>query len=329
MRRAAWSIIEFIAQYLQLRPRRRACRRSSTPSTARVLDKRAAAGPARRRGRRRAAAGGAALSGPDADPAALPRRAVRSEGKAGAGLLAPACARRRTARLRRRWRRTLAETQEECARASCGFLATKRRRANGSRAAAIRALASARRRARSSALERQAHPARSCRARRGADAHRAAMQLGQRPGDGEAEARALVVLGELVLHLLERPCRACASASAGMPMPVSSIEMIDARRPIARARTVMRPPSGRELHRVREQIDAAICLSARRSALQRNCRLDLGLDRELLVGRARTRRCASSSVEHACRARAASSSSCMRPASIFDMSRMSLMTSSR
>src|ERR1700682_3668505 len=37
-----------------------------------------------------------------------------------------------------------------------------------------------------------------------ANSHRPAVQLGQRFGDGEAEARALMALGELALDLLER-----------------------------------------------------------------------------------------------------------------------------
>ena len=49
---------------------------------------------------------------------------------------------------------------------------------------------------------------------------RAAMQFGQRLGDGEAEAGALMALGELAFHLLERPAelgeRVLGDADAGV-----------------------------------------------------------------------------------------------------------------
>ena len=70
--------IEFIAQYLQL------VHAHDLPdildtSTARVLDKAWRAAGVGGRGCRGAATGGAALSGPDADPAAVPRRPVRAK----------------------------------------------------------------------------------------------------------------------------------------------------------------------------------------------------------------------------------------------------------
>ncbi len=90
--------IEFIAQYLQL------VHAADQPdildtSTARVLDKAWQLGHPGDRGRRGAAAGGAALSRPDAGAAAVPARAVRSQGSA-ARARRSAGARRRRARLR-------------------------------------------------------------------------------------------------------------------------------------------------------------------------------------------------------------------------------------
>ena len=86
--------LEFIAQYLQLVHARRAAGHSRYRDRARARQGcaawRAAAG-----GGRRAAAGGAALSGPDADPAALPLGTVRSEsGRAGTAQAAGARRRR-------------------------------------------------------------------------------------------------------------------------------------------------------------------------------------------------------------------------------------------
>ena len=53
-----------------------------------------------------------------------------------------------------------------------------------------------------------------------ADAHRAAVQFGQRFGDGEAQARALMALGQLAFDLLERPAelaqRVLRDADAGV-----------------------------------------------------------------------------------------------------------------
>src|SRR5256885_8893150 len=58
--------------------------------------------------------------------------------------------------------------------------------------------------ARLPARHRQAQQHESSPTQRRADAHRAAMQLGERPGDGEPEPRALVALGEPTLDLFER-----------------------------------------------------------------------------------------------------------------------------
>ena len=70
------------------------------------------------------------------------------------------------------------------------------------------------------AIERQAHHHRCAGAERRADAHRAAVQFDQRLGDGEAQARALMGLGELAFDLLERPAellqRVAGNADAGI-----------------------------------------------------------------------------------------------------------------
>ena len=80
--------LEFIAQYLQLVHAAEKPEILDT-NTARVLRQGMAAGASIGGGGRCAAAGGAALSQPDADPAAVPARAVRSEdrGRGAAGLL--------------------------------------------------------------------------------------------------------------------------------------------------------------------------------------------------------------------------------------------------
>ena len=118
--------LEFIAQYLQL------VHAADKPeildtATARVLDKAARLGVLARRGCRRAASGGAALSEPDADPAAVPRRAVRSEGRRAAGC--SACWRAPpTCRTSPRSKRISPKRRRACARASCGFWGRRRSR---------------------------------------------------------------------------------------------------------------------------------------------------------------------------------------------------------
>ena len=74
--------LEFIAQYLQLVHAQRS-RTFSTPRPRACSTRRWALGRAVGGRCRRAAAGGAALSQPDADPAAVPAGAVRSEDRGG------------------------------------------------------------------------------------------------------------------------------------------------------------------------------------------------------------------------------------------------------
>ena len=93
---------------------------------------------------------------------------------------------------------------------------------------------------------------------------RAAVQLGQRFGDGEAEAGALVRLGEQALDLLERAaellqrrlagCRCRCPRTRGRPS-----------RPRRAARTRTRPPSGVNFTAFDSRL-SAICLMARLSA---------------------------------------------------------------
>ena len=75
------------------------------------------------------------------------------------------------------------------------------------------------------------------------------------------------------------------SASRAMPMPESWMPMTTAPRD-TRPRTVMRPFSGVNLTALDRRL-SAICLSARRSALQTDAGGDLGGDLELLLLRAR------------------------------------------
>ena len=83
----------------------------------------------------------------------------------------------------------------------------------------------------------------------------------ERFGDGEAEARALVALGELALDLLERPAelvqRVLRDADAGVRRWRSRTQPAD-----ARARTVMRPPSGVNFTALDSRL-SMICLSSR------------------------------------------------------------------
>ena len=69
-------------------------------------------------------------------------------------------------------------------------------------------------------VERQAHHHRRAGAERRADAHHAAMQFDQRLGDGQAQPRAVMGLGELAFDLLERPAellqRVARDADAGI-----------------------------------------------------------------------------------------------------------------
>ena len=93
-------------------------------------------------------------------------------------------------------------------------------------------------------------PARWCRRRGSSGCASAAMQFDQRFGDGEAEPRAVMALGELAFDLLERPAKLC-SASFGMPMPVSLIAIADAAA-ATRAAHGDAAAVRRELHRIRQ-----------------------------------------------------------------------------
>ena len=71
-------------------------------------------------------------------------------------------------------------------------------------------------------VARQRHADDGAGAELGAQPHRAAMQVGQRPCDGKPKPRAVIGLGELALDLLERPAEP-RQRLRRMPMPVSAI----------------------------------------------------------------------------------------------------------
>ena len=110
-------------------------------------------------------------------------------------------------------------------------------------------------------------------------------------------------------------------------MPVSAMAMLT-QPPAARARTVMRPPSGVNFTALDSRL-STICLSSAAVGAAGGCpaRCRAVSVELLVVGARRTPRAwrrRGSGSSSTC-----SGSSRMRPASIFDMSRMSLMTSSR
>ena len=186
-------------------------------STARVLDKALAARPAGDRGCRGAASGGAALSRPDADPAAVPATGRSIPRPPTPGLTTcwrapPTC--RISPRSRHRRGNAGQGAQELRADPGQGVLAPSGpslRCALAPIAARQSGVAWLRFLANAAAWSSDGHPSTGSRSRtmrsaaeRRADAHRAAVQLGQRLGDREAETGALMALGELALDLLER-----------------------------------------------------------------------------------------------------------------------------
>ena len=156
------------------------------------------------------------------------------------------------------------------------------------------------------------------------DLQRAAMQLGQRARDGEAEARAGMALGELVLHLLERPAE-LAELVLGDAAPLSSMVSTMALATL-RALTEMWPPWPVNFTALDSRL-MAICLIARRSA-------NSDMFSEISVSTVIDFLAACSEIDpHRLadqRPSSISSRSMLNwPASIFDMSSMSLMTPSR
>ena len=102
---------------------------------------------------------------------------------------------------------------------------------------------------------RDAHRNDGADAFRRADLQRAAMQFGQRARNGQPEPRALVVLGELVLHLLERPAE-LAKRVLGNAAAIVLDASASARPRRCAPAPMMRPPCAGELHRVGQQVDA-------------------------------------------------------------------------
>ena len=188
--------LEFIAQYLQLVHAAEQPEILDT-STARVLDKAWRLGLIDDRRRPRCCAPAARLYHDLTQILRLCLSGPFDPKSAGAGLL-KLLARAADVPTSRPSTRTSPRRRRACARASCGYWARGRRRpCLMQRAADLFGIERA-------AVARQAHADDRADARRGADAHRAAVQLDQRFGDREAEARALMRLGELAFHLLER-----------------------------------------------------------------------------------------------------------------------------
>ena len=161
-------------------------------------------------------------------------------------------------------------------------------------------------------------------ARLRADAQAAAVQLGQRAGDGEAETGALVALRELGLDLLEGPAelaeRVLRDADAGvLDKDVDGV----AGKPRAHRDAAA---LGRELHRVVEEVDEDL---VQRALVGRHGGVGQRVDRELERSSARAladelQRLVERGLD--ARSRFVEPT---RPASIRDMSRMSLMTERR
>ena len=99
-------------------------------------------------------------------------------------------------------------------------------------------------------------------------------------GDREAQARAVIGLGELALDLLERPAELSAAHRGRCRYRCPGSPTTTSREHPAAHRDACR--FGRELDRVGQKIDE-ICLNARRSAPPKSCCSISAIERELLL----------------------------------------------
>src|SRR5581483_2023972 len=103
---------------------------------------------------------------------------------------------------------------------------------------------------------------------------------GERFGDGETEAGALIALGELAFHLLERPAKLPQRVGRDADAAVGNRdEHVIAGAPAANSDATA---LGRELHRIGEEIERDLFERATISA-QMQIGRDLGVDDEPLL----------------------------------------------